>query len=278
MEISEVRVKLINNPSDRLKAFCSITLDGDFVIRDLKIIEGSTGMFVAMPSRKLSDRCPKCRAKNHLRASYCNECGEGLQKDRVSRDSLGRTKLHADIAHPINTAYRERLQECVVEAYEEECELAKQPGYEPVSDEEIAYEPDDHENVIAELKRDAAVRKERQTQDFSDNIDAGTSESNEDVSDSWVDDAADLRRDDGDTEAEAEEPVPLVSQAASGEEGTQRGDDTGWGGAELPASEPASPPSGMDESRQDPDAGGGGADSPGQRIDSDSDDFGAGIL
>jgi len=56
VEITEVRIKLMEDPHDRLKAFCSITLDGMFVIRDLKIIQGAKGPFVAMPSRKLTDR------------------------------------------------------------------------------------------------------------------------------------------------------------------------------------------------------------------------------
>jgi len=48
MEISEVRVKLVDNKDDRLKAFCSVTMDNEFVVRDIKIIEGSGGLFVAM--------------------------------------------------------------------------------------------------------------------------------------------------------------------------------------------------------------------------------------
>ena len=57
MEITEVRIKLMEDNSgsnERLQAFCSITFDDMFVIRDLKIIEGAKGFFVAMPSRKLT--------------------------------------------------------------------------------------------------------------------------------------------------------------------------------------------------------------------------------
>src|SRR3972149_2441692 len=74
MEISEVRVKLVANKDDRLKAFCSITMDNEFVVRDIKVIEGASGFFVAMPSRKMSDHCEKCGGKNHLRAKFCNNC------------------------------------------------------------------------------------------------------------------------------------------------------------------------------------------------------------
>ena len=83
VKITEVRIKLMADPNDRLQAFCSITFDHCFVIRDLKIIQGSKGSFVAMPSRKLTDRCPQCEAKNHLRAPYCNECGAALDAERA---------------------------------------------------------------------------------------------------------------------------------------------------------------------------------------------------
>jgi hypothetical protein len=61
VEITEVRIKLVSNPNDKLRAFCSLTFDQEYVVRDLKIIEGSQGLFVAMPSRKLCDRCPPLR-------------------------------------------------------------------------------------------------------------------------------------------------------------------------------------------------------------------------
>ncbi len=129
MEITEVRIKLMEDPQERLQAFCSITFDHCFVIRDLKIIEGAKGSFVAMPSRKLTDRCPRCNTKNQLRALYCNQCGVHLQDDRAGKDSDGRAKLYADIAHPINSRCRELIQRKVMEAFQEEQIKARQPGY-----------------------------------------------------------------------------------------------------------------------------------------------------
>ncbi len=125
MEITEVRVKLINNKDDRLKAFCSVTIDNEFVIRDIKIIEGTNGYFVAMPSRKMSDHCDKCGSKNHLKARYCNNCGAQLSEDRVRKDAKGRMKLHADIAHPINAECRQRIQDKITAAFTEELEKSK---------------------------------------------------------------------------------------------------------------------------------------------------------
>lgn len=129
MEITEVRIKLIENSEDRLRGFCSITFDDCFVVRDLKIIEGNNGPFVAMPSRKLTSNCPQCRYKNHLRAHYCNQCGRKLAENRVEHDSGGRAKLYADVAHPVNAACREMIQARVVQELERELERAAEPGY-----------------------------------------------------------------------------------------------------------------------------------------------------
>lgn len=129
MEISEIRIKLMDDPSDRLQGFCSITFDKCFVVRDLKIIRGAKGSFVAMPSRKLTDRCPKCGAKNQLRAKFCNDCGIELHEDRAIKDDDGRAKLYADIAHPINSGCRDMIQRRVLDAFEKELILAQQPGY-----------------------------------------------------------------------------------------------------------------------------------------------------
>ena len=148
MEISEVRIKLMDDPHDRLQAFCSITFDGCFVIRDLKIIQGAKGSFVAMPSRKLTDRCPRCFTKNHLRALHCNQCGAKLDEERATKDSDGRAKLYADIAHPINSQCRELIQNRVLDAYSDELIRAKAPDYRCTYD-------DYDEDRFATLREDA---------------------------------------------------------------------------------------------------------------------------
>ncbi len=133
MNITEVRVKLTEAKKNRLQAFCSITIDNDFVVRDLKIIEGYKGAFVAMPSRKLADKCPKCNSKNHLRSRFCNDCGTELDDKRAigehGDESKGKFKLYADTAHPINSKCRDEIEQKVLAAYKEEAEKAKQPGY-----------------------------------------------------------------------------------------------------------------------------------------------------
>ena len=145
--ITEVRVKLIeqhfksaSTSDEKLLAFCSITIDNAFVIRDMKIINSYKGPFVAMPSRKLADRCKRCRTKNHLRAKYCNECGSRLNPDRSARDGRGRSRLHADIAHPINSQARLELQNIVLESFEKEYKASQQEGYVPSKFEDEEYE------------------------------------------------------------------------------------------------------------------------------------------
>jgi stage V sporulation protein G len=144
VQITEVRIKLCEENHERLLAFCSITFDHMFVIRDLKIIEGTRGMFVAMPSRKLTDRCNHCGCKNHLRARFCNGCGHKLDDMRAMREVDGRAKLHADIAHPINSRARETIQSAIAKAFGEEKERAKLPGYQcRYDDYDSDYELDD---------------------------------------------------------------------------------------------------------------------------------------
>lgn len=81
MNITDVRVRKIAKEG-KMKAVVSVTLDNEFVVHDIKVIEGEKGLFIAMPSRKATD-------------------GE-----------------YRDIAHPINTRTRDKLQSIVLDAYE----------------------------------------------------------------------------------------------------------------------------------------------------------------
>jgi stage V sporulation protein G len=143
MKLTEIRISLCPDLRSRLKSFCSLTFDDTFVIRDVKLIEGSDGLFLAMPSRKLADHCPRCHEKNHLRARFCNACGTRLDDNRHQRNQqinhngangysgTTRAKLHADIAHPINAHCRHTIETQVFRAYQEELERSKRPGYTP---------------------------------------------------------------------------------------------------------------------------------------------------
>ncbi len=162
--VTEVRVKLTDDPRNKLKAYCSVTIDDAFVVRDLKIIEGAKGPFVAMPSRKLADHCARCHHKNHLRAAFCNQCGGKLDPERAPRDARGRARLHADLAHPINSHTRIELHKAVVRAYAEEAEAARTAGeaYRPKTfdDFDVLSDMIDDE-YLEELERRQEERERR---------------------------------------------------------------------------------------------------------------------
>ncbi len=133
MKITEVRVKLINgDPSrQRLRAFCSITFDGSFVVRDLKILEGAQGYFVAMPSRKLSFKCPRCGQKNTVASNFCCHCGMSLTRVDPYAELIAAApnKLYVDVVHPVNAACREFVHKTIIDAYLREVARSREPGY-----------------------------------------------------------------------------------------------------------------------------------------------------
>jgi stage V sporulation protein G len=140
MNITEVRIKLLLGQRDKLRGFASITVEDRLVIRDIKIIEGGRGPFVAMPSRKLCDRCPSCAGKNHIRARYCNDCGARLPDARGNLDERGRLRLYADITHPISQEARDQVQNVVLGAYFQELEHSKQEGYVAKTFDDLDYD------------------------------------------------------------------------------------------------------------------------------------------
>lgn len=89
MQITDVRVRKVTKEG-KMKAVVSITIDNEFVVHDIKVIEGEKGLFIAMPSRKASD-------------------GE-----------------YRDIAHPINSDTRAKIQELILKKYEEAEDVAEE--------------------------------------------------------------------------------------------------------------------------------------------------------
>ena len=131
MIITDVKILLAQRRGDKLRAFACITIDRCFVVRDIKIIQGTRLLFIAMPSRKITDRCVKCQNKNHLQAQFCNLCGQRLPAKRARPDGRGRAKLHADIAHPINARTRRQVLQSVLKAFHAELARSQKPGYVP---------------------------------------------------------------------------------------------------------------------------------------------------
>lgn len=95
MEITEVRIFPVNE--DKLKAYATVTFDDCFVVRDLKVINGNSGLFVAMPSKKRKDGTFK------------------------------------DIAHPLNNDFRTQIENAVLEAYEYEIDRAPRSPSTPTT-------------------------------------------------------------------------------------------------------------------------------------------------
>lgn len=123
--------------------------------------------------------------KNHLRARFCNECGSKLNENRgETRDR--RVKLHADIAHPINSACRQMIQTGIEKAYHQEKEKSTQPGYQPPrmdfddeyfpathSEYRSSTEPckaDTETQLKPEIQAENATKPEASQSSFSDGI------------------------------------------------------------------------------------------------------------
>jgi len=120
MEITEVRIFLKEGPDKKLKAYATITIDNAFVVRNVKVIQGNKGLFVAMPSRKIREACPKCNYKNAARSKFCNQCGARLPEQPPQQVQGERQSEHRDIAHPITLECRAMIQKKVLDAYEKE--------------------------------------------------------------------------------------------------------------------------------------------------------------
>lgn len=116
MRITEVRVTLADEPGNVL-AYCSITLDDAFAIRDVRLIQTDSRMLVSMPSRKAHTHCPVCAKRCDLLANYCQHCGGRMPAPEIPRREDGGGKLHFDIAHPVTQECRAAIHAAVVEAY-----------------------------------------------------------------------------------------------------------------------------------------------------------------
>jgi len=162
MEITEVRIFLKDGSDKKLKAYATVTFDNAFVVRNIKVIEGQKGLFVAMPSRKLKESCPKCNFKNVLRSKFCNNCGASLpvaeRKPIQAADSSQRESEHRDIAHPITLECREYLQKKVLDAYEAEKKGGGAPTESAPAASETAATPEPKQKEVKrELEGDLEI-------------------------------------------------------------------------------------------------------------------------
>ncbi|MFH1394751.1 MAG: septation protein SpoVG family protein [Candidatus Omnitrophota bacterium] len=119
MKITEVRIFPTESKDGKLKAFATMTFDDWFVVRNVKVIQGNNGLFVAMPSRKAVEACTKCRFKNVVGSKYCNQCGTQLKEASIPQgnDENEKYNSHMDIAHPITQDCRVYIQDRILDAY-----------------------------------------------------------------------------------------------------------------------------------------------------------------
>lgn len=141
MEITEVKIIPKEGLDKKLKAYATLTFDDCFVVRNVKVIKGNKGLFVAMPSRKMREACPRCNYKNPVRSKFCSQCGSSLpaHEPRQLNGEI-RQSEHKDIAHPITLECREYIQKNVLDAYE--TELKKLTQAPRISKEVPAPRPD----------------------------------------------------------------------------------------------------------------------------------------
>ncbi|MCA9216086.1 MAG: SpoVG family protein [Planctomycetales bacterium] len=114
MEVTEVQVNLCDNSDERLRAYCAVIFDGCFVVHNVRVIEKAGGLLVAMPSRKVTGKCGQCGFKNPIDANYCSNCGNDISKLKKTQSD---SKIHFDIAHPINAECRQMIEREVLAAY-----------------------------------------------------------------------------------------------------------------------------------------------------------------
>ena len=137
MEITEIRVFQKEGQDKKLKAYATVTFDNSFVVRNIKVIQGASSLFIAMPSRKMKRLCQKCHFKNEVGSKFCNHCGASIKPENQNAEFSDAKAEHRDIAHPITQQFREYLQNKILEAYEKEIVAESRSGG---SSEEISSE------------------------------------------------------------------------------------------------------------------------------------------
>lgn len=139
MEITEIRVFPKEGQDKKLKAYTTVTFDNVFVVRNIKIIQGSSGLFIAMPSRKMKYPCQKCNFKNEVGSKFCNNCGTRLSEGNFQPAVIDAKAEHRDVAHPITQEFRDYVQTRILEVFENENSSGNRE-YEASSEEEIYLE------------------------------------------------------------------------------------------------------------------------------------------
>jgi len=107
MIITNVDIILAQN-NERLLAFCTITIDDCFVIKDIRIIKGDERLVVAMPDKQRSEPCEHCKFRIRQRDRHCPRCGKQLTSKTIE---------YVDICFPINSESRSAIDNVILEKY-----------------------------------------------------------------------------------------------------------------------------------------------------------------
>lgn len=111
IEITEISIRKPQYPDSRLLAFVTVIFENSFAVTDLRLLQLKDGPFLAMPSKKATTPCPKCKRKNTFDARYCAKCGLLLEF---------KEEEHFDVSFPINNNFRKFMLESILKAYQEE--------------------------------------------------------------------------------------------------------------------------------------------------------------
>ena len=124
MQITDIKLTLWEDRAGaaptKVRAFVSVVFDGRFVVHDIKIIEGLKGLYVVMPSRRLQDACPSCKAKTAFLDHFCPACGcqlAALEVRQPELDDRGRRKVFVDVAHPLRSDCRQEIEQAILAKY-----------------------------------------------------------------------------------------------------------------------------------------------------------------
>ncbi len=141
MRVTTVRIRMTHPEilqRDNVEAFCTAIIDDALAVRDIKIIRGKKGAFMAMPSRKKTERCKNCGCKNRFCAKFCGECGDNLPFVTLTDDE----SPYADVVFPVSSAARKILEDAIMDSYRQERSLI---------DADYGYEWHDYDYPVPEV-------------------------------------------------------------------------------------------------------------------------------
>lgn len=124
--LSEIKITPVH--TGKLRAYVTVVLHNEIVLKNIKVIKGDHGLFLSMPNRMYREQCSNrnCRQNNVIRARFCNWCGQELEPKDYMVTGEGR-QVYVDVAHPISVEVRRRMEHEILSVYRE---VVKYPHHE----------------------------------------------------------------------------------------------------------------------------------------------------